>query len=89
MSEHDKMMAFGSWLSTRKASVASELYQLSINASQPVDKIRVKAGHLEALQHVLEAFTDLYKGDLNKFMQEYLGQAPEEEEESNDDQNTR
>lgn len=82
MSELDKMMAFGHWLSSRKEQVAAELYQLSVNAKHPAASIRVKAGHFEALQHVLEAFTDLYKNDLNKFRTEYLGHPPEDEEES-------
>lgn len=85
MSELDKMMAFGQWLTLRKSTVNSELFQLSVNANHTVDKIRVKAGHLEALQHVLEAFTELYNGDLNKFKEAHLGVKPESEEESQED----
>ena len=82
MSDLDKMRAFGHWLSERKAQALSELYQLSTNASQPVDKMRVKGGHIEAFDLVLHAFSELYNGDLNKFLVEYLGYAPETEEES-------
>lgn len=80
MSEQDKLMAFGTWLTTRKLTIASELYSLSLNTKIPVAAVRIKAGHLEALSHVLDAFTDLYKGDLNKFNTNYLGGTPEEEE---------
>ncbi len=84
MSDTDKMMAFGSWLTRRKLDLINELAQMSVNCKLPEGAIRVKGGAVEAVQHVLEAFTDLYKGDLNKFMVTYLGQAPEEEEESTD-----
>jgi hypothetical protein len=82
MSDLDKMMAFGSWLSARAQQLQLELYSLSVNSKVPVDAIRVKAGHIEATGHVLAAFKDLYNGDINKFMEEYLGQRPEEDKES-------
>jgi hypothetical protein len=85
MSDLDKMMAFGNWLTSRKAQLTMELYSLSLNTKLPIGTIRIKAGHLEATQHVLDAFKDLYNGDLNKFMEEYLGQAPEEEDKESTD----
>jgi len=63
MSETDKLMAFGSWLSAKKIQHSNELYSLSLNTRLPVDNLRIKAGHLEATQHILEAFTLLYKQD--------------------------
>lgn len=81
MSDHDKMMAFGSWLTSRKLVLVGELQALSVNRDTPVSAIRLKAGHIEAYTQVLEAFTELYKGDLNAFMEERLGQTPEDEEE--------
>ncbi len=81
MSDHDKMMAFGHWLTLRKDTILTELVQLSVNANHAEAKIRVKAGHLEGMQHVLEAFMDLYKHDVGRFNAMYLG-VPEEEEES-------
>jgi hypothetical protein len=80
MSELDKLMAFGSWLQSKKIQHGAELYSLSVNTRCPLDAIRLKAGHLEATQHILDAFASLYNGDINKFMQEYLGQASEEED---------
>lgn len=80
MSDRDKMMAFGNWLSERIQATQLELYALSVNAKVPVDALRVKGGHLESLGFVMHAFKELYNGDLNKFMVEYLGQKPEEEE---------
>lgn len=90
MSDLDKMMAFGSWLTAKKLQHGAELYSLSVNVKAPVDSLRIKAGHLEATQHILDAFTELYNGDLNKFMQEYLGQKSEEEDdkESKEDGST-
>jgi hypothetical protein len=81
MSEQDKLLAFGSWLSIRKLHVAQELFSVCLNTKLPPSALRIKAGHLEALQHVLDAFTELYNGDLNKFTAQYLGGTPEEEEE--------
>jgi hypothetical protein len=80
MSDLDKMVAFGSWLSSKKVQHTAELYALSVNVKAPIDALRIKAGHVEATSHILEAFSSLYNGDINKFMREYLGQEPEEEE---------
>jgi hypothetical protein len=85
MSDNDKMMAFGSWLATRKLQHTAELYALSINVKAPIDAVRVKAGHVEATAMILEAFKDLYHGSLDKFMKDYLGQQSDEEKESNED----
>jgi hypothetical protein len=85
MSELDKMMAFGHWLEQRRLQFQAELCALSIDRSKPIDAIRVKAGHLECAQLTLQAFSDLYNGDLGKFMHEYLGQPLEDEEESEED----
>lgn len=86
MSELDKMMAFGHWLTARQVDHGAQLVALSINAKVPVDALRVKAGHLEATTHILAAFKELYNGDLNKFKQEYLGEQPEEEEKESKDE---
>ena len=80
MSDHDKMMAFGHWLTLKKSQLHDELFQTSVNAQRPPAAIRVKAGHIEAYNQVLEVFTELYKGDVNKFMESYLGRAPDKEE---------
>jgi len=88
MSDMDKMMAFGSWLTQRKATFQAELCSLSIDRTKPIDAIRIKAGHLEATTQILKAFTELYQGDINKFLVEYLGQEPEAEEESDGDNQT-
>lgn len=85
MSELDKMLAFGAWLSSRKVQLQGELYALSVSARQPEASIRVKAGHLEAVTHVLDAFTILYRGDLNKFREQYLGEQLNDEEEELED----
>lgn len=74
------MMAFCHWLDQRRLQFQAELCALSLDRTKPVDAIRIKAGHLECSQLVIQAFAELYNGDLTKFMQDYLGQAPEEEE---------
>ncbi len=84
MSDNDKLMAFGSWLTAKRLQHSAELYSLSINVKAPLDAVRLKAGHVEATQSILDAFTELYKGDLNQFMREYLGREPEEDKESKD-----
>lgn len=85
MSEHDKMMAFGHWLQLRRENLKNELVALATDRAKPVDAVRIKAGHIEDCTHVLVAFTELYNGELNKFMEGYLGQPPSEEEESTDE----
>lgn len=88
MSDSDKMMAFGNWLARRQTQLGAELFSLSVNTKVPVDALRIKAGQLEAVVHVFEAYKDLYNGDINKFMVEYLGQEPEEDKESTTDGST-
>jgi len=85
MSDTDKMMAFGSWLSTKRLQLTAELYSLSVNTKAPIDAVRLKAGHIEATQQILEAFTKLYRGDLNKFEVDYLGKDPEKEDKESTD----
>ncbi len=85
MSDHDKMMAFGHWLASKRAQHTAELYSLSINRTAPIDSLRIKAGHIEATQHILEAFTSLYNGDINKFNEDYLGKKPEEDDKESKD----
>lgn len=85
MSDHDKMVAFGTWLTTRKEQHTSELFQLAINVNRPAEHLRLKAGHLEATSHILKAFADLYNGDLPTFSKDYLGIEPEKEEEKESD----
>lgn len=85
MSDHDKMMAFGTWLIQRGQALQADLHSLCINVNAPVDAIRVKAGHIEATGFVLQAFRELYHGDLNKFMEERLNQKPEEEDKESQD----
>lgn len=82
MSELDKMMAFGHWLNERRVQLGNELVQMSTSSKYPESAVRVKAGHVEAFNMVLAAFKELYDGDLNTFLKEYLGMTPEEEEES-------
>ncbi len=69
----------------KREQTLSELYAVSVSRLHTESVIRVKAGHVEAFTQALEAFKELYNGDLNKFMTEYRGQEPEEEEESDGD----
>lgn len=80
MSDYEKLTAYGSWLTSRKVILTGELYALSINRDSPLDAIRIKAGHLEATSAALEAFTELYHGDVGTFMKERLGASPEDDE---------
>jgi hypothetical protein len=82
VSDFDKMVAFGHWLEMKRVQMHNELFATAVSKLHPEAAIRVKAGHVEAFTQVLEVFKELYHGDLNKFMVERLGQAPEEEEDS-------
>lgn len=81
MSDYDKMQAFGSWLTSRKVVLTGELYALSVNREAPLDAIRIKAGHVEAMSSALDAFTELYHGELQTFMKDRLGVEATEEDE--------
>lgn len=79
MSDSDKLTAFGSWLTTKRLALHTELYSLAINRDVSIDTVRIKAGHIEAYTQILEAFTELYRGDLNTFLTERMGQKHEED----------
>jgi hypothetical protein len=85
MSDHDKMMAFGHWLSLKHDQEVRELSALAADRSKPIDAIRIKAGHVESSMFILQAFTDLYKEDLGKFNEKWLGKPPDAEEEPTTD----
>jgi len=80
MSDRDRMVAFGTWLVSNKAQTAAEMYALSTNATATIDRIRIKAGHLEKIHQVYAAFCSLFDGDVNAFKRDYLGELPENEE---------
>lgn len=82
MSDLDKMMAFGHWLTMRREQLTNELLQMSVSVKYPEAAIRVKAGHIESTTHILDAFKELYNGELNKFKVSKLGHPEESEEES-------
>lgn len=84
MTEQDKLMAFGSWLTTRSQTLQAELFATATNGKQPDAAVRVKAGHVEAMAHVLASFRSLYQNDLAKWTEEYLGVTPKQEEEESD-----
>jgi hypothetical protein len=85
MSELDRMMAYGRWLTERKETFKAQLCALGVDRTKDIDSIRIKAGHLEATTLALEAFTFLYKTDVTKFAEAYLGQEPEEEDKESTD----
>lgn len=85
MSDFDKMVAFGHWLDLKREQTQAELFATAVSRLHTEATIRVKAGHVEAFTQTLAAFRELYNGDLNAFMTTYLGQEPEEEEESKED----
>lgn len=86
MSDHDKMMAFGNWLTSKVEAHKLELFSLSINDKIPESHIRRKAGHLESATFILGAFRELYNGELRKFERDYLGIAHEIEEDDKESQ---
>lgn len=85
MSEHDKMMAFGHWLAERQAQARAELVQMGGSIKYPEAALRVKSGQIEAFDLTFTAFRDLYNGDLNKFMKQYLGRQLEGDDEEETD----
>jgi hypothetical protein len=72
MSEFDKLFAFGQYLTERCGQLQLELNAMCLNDSIKIESIKRKSGHLESTQVILQAFGELYQGDLNKFKEEYL-----------------
>lgn len=81
MSDYDRMVLFGQWLTERAVAHRAMLIQMCSNVNTPVEQIRLKYGHLEAFQEALNAFTELYKStDVDEFKKEYLDDTSKEQD---------
>lgn len=80
MSDYDKMVAFGRYLTEGTIKYRAELMNLCQDVTKPIDAIRLKAGHTEAYAEILSVFSELYEGDLEKFKESYLEGYKEEKE---------
>lgn len=85
MSEQDKLMAFGKYLVERREQHKHELFMMSISARHPEAAIRVKAGHVESVSSILEAFSRLYNSSVEEFAESYLNGAKKQGEEEESD----
>lgn len=82
MSDYDKMVAFGRYLTETLIRRRDELMSNCSNIERPVDAIRLKYGHVEAYTEILNVFSELYEGDLEKFKESYFDGYKEEKEEN-------
>lgn len=80
MSDYDKMLTFGRYLTEGVIRYREELMSNCRDITRPIDAIRLKYGHIEAYTEILNAFTDLYEGDLEKFKLDYIAGYKEEKE---------
>ena len=80
MSDYDKMVAFGRYLTETLIRRRDELMSNCSNIERPIDAIRLKYGHVEAYTEILNVFSELYEGDLEKFKESYFDGYKEEKE---------
>lgn len=81
MSENDKMIIFGQYLTEMAVRNKAMLFSTCQNVQQPIDAIRLKYGHLECSTEILAAFTLLYNGDVNDFKKAYIEEDEKEKKE--------
>ncbi len=65
--DHTKMVTFGRWLTELSAQKDLELYATCGTVERPIDVIRLKYGQSEATKFILEAFVELFQGELEAF----------------------
>jgi hypothetical protein len=87
MSDFDKMVAFGQYLTEGVVKYRSQLMSECANVTRSIDAIRLRSGHVEAYVEILNAFTDLYEGDIEKFKKSYF-EGYKEEKEKDESQDT-
>jgi hypothetical protein len=80
MSDFDKMVAFGKYLTQGLIKYRDQLMSECSNIDRPIDAIRLKYGHVEAYTEILNVFTELYEGDIEKFKESYIDGYKEEKE---------
>lgn len=78
MSDNDKIVIFGQYLTEKCLQTQLELNATALNDKHPIDAIRRKAGQLEMVQVCLAALKELYQGDPAKFRKDYLADTEEE-----------
>ncbi len=84
MSDYDKMVIFGKFLTERAVILEAQLYSMCQDVKQPIDAVRLKYGHLENTKDILIAFAELYNGDINQFKKHHMS---DDEEGENEDGN--
>lgn len=75
-----KMAAFGKYLTMQVVRYREELHSVCANDKVGIETVKRKYGHLEAFTEVLNTFSELYNGDLEKFNVEYLNQKEDSNE---------
>jgi hypothetical protein len=81
MSDFDKMVIFGRYLTQGLIKYRDQLMSNCSDISKPIDAIRLRSGHVEAYTEILNVFTELYEGDIEKFKEAYIEGYKEEKEE--------
>jgi hypothetical protein len=80
MSDFDKMVIFGKYLTEGLIKNRDQLMSTCAQVNNTSDAIRLKYGHVEAYTEILNVFTELYEGDLEKFKEAYIEGYKEEKE---------
>jgi len=87
--DHDKMITFGRWLTEFSEQKDLELYALCGNVERPIDAVRLKYGHSEAAKYILEAFAEIFKGEVEEFKKSRFLNYKEETDDTNDSNTAR
>lgn len=78
--DKSKMAAFGQWLTEQTVQREGSVFAACSDPKRNSDSIRLEYGKMEAYKYILQAFIELFQGELEDFRKNYLHL-----EETNDD----
>lgn len=78
--DKSKLAAFGSWLTEQTIQREASVFAACADPKRNSDSIRLEYGKMEAYKFILQAFVELYQGELKDFRKNYLHLEEETEE---------
>jgi len=70
--DKSKMAAFGQWLTEQTIQREGSVFAVCADPKRNSDSIRLEYGKMEAYKYILQAFVELFQGELADFQKNYL-----------------
>ena len=75
----NELKLFEQWARNRLRDETAMLFQIVANNTQPIEAIKMKFGHIEALQTVVQSLNALSSDGVEKFVKDFMPQLKIEE----------